>query len=249
MVMHQERYYTVVGIFVVGAIALMIFASLFFYNEYLQAKKDTYVMFFEGSLAGLKTSAKVTYRGVTIGEVKLIEIVENRTKTDVRIVVYVDFYKSRSFGKRHNTVPILLNKGFVASISDANLLTGESHIQLLHSSAHQVFQQKYYHKYPIFPTQRKPKSMSAAEVLETAKKTLKDISDFLQSKEVRSTLEATRAMTDSIQKVMNKLDENAPPVIAYLTQAFSQFSKAAFSAQNLTDYLLRHPESLLRGKA
>ena len=55
-------------------------------------------------------------------------------------------------------------------------------------------------------------------------------------------------MTDSVQKLTNKLDENAPPVIAYLAQSFSQFSKAAFSAQNLTDYLLRHPESLLRGR-
>lgn len=247
--MHQERYYTIVGIFVVGALALMVFASLFFYNEYLEAKKDTYVMFFEGSLAGLKTSAKVTYRGVTIGEVKLIEIVENKTNTDVRVVVYVDFYKSRSFGKRHNAVPILLNKGFVATVGETNLLTGEARIQLLPSDDHQVFKQKYYHKYPIFPTQRKPKSISAAEVLETAKKTLKDISDFLQSKEVRSTLQATREMTDSMQKLMDKLDENAPQVIAYLTQSFSQFSKAAFSAQNLADYLLRHPESLLRGRS
>ncbi len=247
--MHQERYYTIVGIFVIGALVLMVAASLFFYNEYLQAKKDTYVMFFEGSLSGLKTSAKVTYRGVTMGEVKLIEIVGNRTNTDVRIVVYVDFYKSRSFGKRHNVVPILLNKGFAATVTQPNLVTGDAQIKLLPSSEHQVFKQKYYHKYPIFPTQRKPKSISVTEVLETAKRTLKDISDFLQSKEVRNTLEATRAMTDSIQKLTNKLDENVPPVIAYLTQSLSQFSKAAFSAQNLTDYLLRHPESLLRGKS
>ena len=82
--MHQERYYTIVGVFVVGALALMVYASIFFYNEYLQAKKDTYVMLFKGSLLGLKTSAKVTYRGVTMGEVKLIEIVENSANTDVK---------------------------------------------------------------------------------------------------------------------------------------------------------------------
>jgi paraquat-inducible protein B len=44
------------------------------------------------------------------------------------------------------------------------------------------------------------------------------------------------------------LDQLVPPALNNFSQGMQQVSEAANSTQNLTDYLARHPESLLRGK-
>ncbi|KTD53758.1 putative transmembrane protein [Legionella santicrucis] len=250
--MHQERYYTFVGIFVVGALCLMIFTARFLYKEYLVARHDTYVMFFQGSLTGLKITSKVTYRGVKIGEVKLIEIAENKDKTEVEIPVYVDFLVARTFGAKYHPVDILIKKGYAATVMQTNFLTGDAEIALIPSAkSTEISSAKkgFYNRYPIFPTIENKKTTSFSDALTSVKITLNTINDLLQSKEVAQVIKQTRAMADSIEKLANNLDLNTPPFIAYFTQALTQFSKAANSFENLTDYLSRHPESLLRGKS
>ncbi|WP_253264801.1 MlaD family protein [Legionella longbeachae] len=250
--MHQERYYTFVGIFVVGALCLMFFAARFLYKEYLLARHDTYVMFFQGSLTGLKVTSKVTYRGVKIGEVKRIEIAENKDKTEVEIPVYVDFYVARTFEAKYHPVDILIKKGYAATVTQTNFLTGDAEIALIPSTkSTETFPAKkgFYNQYPIFPTIENKKSTSFSDALTSVKITLNTINNLLQSKEVAQILKHTRSMAESIEKLANNLDQNTVPVIAYFTQALSQFSKAANSFENLTDYLSRHPESLIRGKS
>lgn len=249
--MHQERYYTFVGIFVVGALCLMIFSARFLYKEYLLARHDTYVMFFEGSLTGLKVTSKVTYRGVKIGEVKLIEIAENKDKTEVEIPVYVDFYVARTYTTEYHPVDILIKKGYAATVTQTNFLTGDAEIALIpptKTTGIVSARTSFYNHYPTFPTIENKKTTSFSDALASVKTTLNTINDFLQSKEVAQLIEHTKAMADSIEKLAANLDQNTQPVVAYFTQALTQFSKASNSAENLTDYLSRHPESLLRGK-
>lgn len=250
--MHQERFYTFVGIFVVGALCLIIFTARFFYKESLLANHDTYVMFFKGSLTGLKVTSKVTYRGVKIGEVKLIEIAENKDKTEVEIPVYVDFYVARTYGRKYHPVDILIKKGYLATVMQTNFLTGDAEVALIPSPKPTKkirFKNSFYNTYPIFPTIENKQTTSFSDALTSLKTTLNTISTFLHSKEIAQVIEQTKAMADSIEKLANNLDQNTVPFIAYFTQALTQFSKAANSAEHLTDYLSRHPESLFRGKS
>ncbi|WP_019216166.1 hypothetical protein [Legionella tunisiensis] len=77
---------------------------------------------------------------------------------------------------------------------------------------------------------------------------MEDISKFVRSEEMRQTINAIKNMAESFERLTNSLNEDTPPVLTYFTQTLQQISGAAYSAQNLTDYLSRHPESLLRGK-
>lgn len=247
--MRHERFYTLVGLFVTGAIALMLLGAAFFYEEYKRAQVQTFVMFFKGSLRGLIVTAPVTYRGVKIGEVKLIEITENKAKNQVRIPVYVQFFVEKSFGFSQDPVHLLINNGYVANIAKPNLLTGVAEVELVQSTATRAFKQTYYHGYPIFPTRNTiEKYTTIDDALNTARQTLEDISKLVRSKEVRDTLEAARVMADSIDKLAGSLNQNIPSVTAYLNQTLKQIANAAYSTQNLTDYLSRYPEALLRGK-
>ncbi len=110
--MRSEKFYTWIGLFVVGAFILMIMGSVFFYQEYKHNKLQMYVMFFKGSLQGLNSTTSITYRGVKIGEVKLIEITENKARNKVMIPVYVDFFVENNFGLTQNPIHLLISKGY-----------------------------------------------------------------------------------------------------------------------------------------
>ncbi|KTD33638.1 MlaD family protein [Legionella israelensis] len=246
--MRQERLYTLIGIFVVGAFGLLIYGSIFFYNEYIKEKMETYVLFFKGSLNGLESRSTVTYRGVKIGEVSFIELTENTLKNMVDVVVYVQFFVDKT-GFRDNPIRLLINKGFVADISKPNFLTGVASIELIQTDKPPSSKQHYYRGYPIFPTvPQVEKYTSFDETLKSAKKTLDEIREFLQTKELQKTAESLRKMADSIEILANNLNQNVSPFVAYFSQSLKEVGKAAYSTQNLMDYLSRHPESLLRGK-
>ena len=46
----------------------------------------------------------------------------------------------------------------------------------------------------------------------------------------------------------NTLTQQMPGVLLYFNDSLRQISKAAYSTRNLTDYLSRHPESIIRGR-
>ena len=246
--MVHERYYTFVGVFVVVALSLLVLGSGYLYHLYQETKNQTYVMFFNGSLTGISDSSIVAYRGVKIGEVKLIEITENDTKTNVKIPVYVNFYVEKRFGITVRPIELLIKKGVVANISQPSLMSGAAQIDLIETDSPPTGQQKYYRKVPIFPTHAVENPTTFNDTLKTIRTTVKEFGDFIHSKEVRDTIDSTKAMADSLEKLANKINQNSTPFLSNFTQTLTQVSKTANSLQNFSDYLSRHPESLIRGK-
>lgn len=300
--MNQERLYVLVGLFVGGALSLILLTALYIYNEHLHEKVETYVMFFKGSLSGLHVGSDVTYRGVKIGEVKLIELTENKEKNKIKIPVYVQFFVERSFIGATNPIQLLIRKGYVANIKKPNFITGISSINFINTNnAHpengQVLAK--YHGYPVFPTNNQPKVyINLDESISSAKQAFDSISQFVKSERVIGAFDSTKTMAESMDRLIKDLDslvkptfanfnhsldklyslagnlENSmppmftnvnatlkdlsglainlnqlmPPLLGVLSQSMKQVSSAANSSQNLTDYLARHPESLLRGK-
>lgn len=248
--MRHKRFYTLVGLFVLGALALLVVGGIFFYKQYMQSKVETFVMFFKGSLKGLDSTTPVTYRGVKVGEVRLIEITENKAGNNVIIPVYVEFFveKSLKFGK--NPVQLLIINGFVADISKPNFLTGVADIELIKANPVPLrFKQTYFRGYPVFPTRNSTeKFTSLDESLKAANAMFHDISHFVRSAEIRQTIQATKAMADSLDKFITNLDDYAPSLAVNFNASLKKIGNAAESTQNLTDYLARYPESLLRGR-
>lgn len=248
--MRQNRFYTLVGIFVLGSMVLMIFGATLIYKNHLQSEVQTYVMFFKGSLKGLDISTPVTYRGVKIGEVKLIEITENKAGNNVVIPVYVEFFVEKTLGFSTNPINVLIANGFVADISKPNFLTGIADIELVKVTPLPAkIQQKYFRSYPIFPSRNTvDKYSSIDDSLKAANKMFNNISELIKSKELHQTINSTRMMVDSMNELARNADQYLPSITAYLNQSLKKIGNAAESTQNLTDYLSRNPESLLRGK-
>jgi paraquat-inducible protein B len=262
--MQQENTYVGIGLFIFGAVLLVILGGLFFYSEYQHGKKETYVMLFRGSLTGLDSNSPVTYRGVTIGKVKRIELTTNNSNSTVAIPVYVEFFIEKSFVQQRNPIQILINKNIVAEITSPNLLTGTAAIELVPAGPKQVpFKVKTFHGYLRFPTDSTiSDDVKANDTFKTLRTTLEDISHFIKSKDLKDTLSSMTNMANSVNTLSVNMDKQVPKAVGYLDngifyfkegvqqfrESLQEFSKAAYSVRTLTDYLSRHPESLLRGK-
>ena len=70
----QVENKTMIGLFVVGAIALVVVAIGVLGSGKLFRESVPYVMVFEGSVKGLNVGAPVVFRGVKIGAVSIIRM-------------------------------------------------------------------------------------------------------------------------------------------------------------------------------
>ena len=70
---------TLIGIFVAGAIGLIVAGILIISGgKLLLVDKTNYVLYFQGSVKGLKVGAPVVFRGVKVGEVIKMAIYADR---------------------------------------------------------------------------------------------------------------------------------------------------------------------------
>ncbi|WP_133130747.1 MlaD family protein [Legionella yabuuchiae] len=248
--MHRERTYTLIGIFITGAFIILIVSAFFFYETYLKQEMETYVMFFNGSLEGIDSRSAITYRGVKIGEVSRIELTESRQGKTVDVPVYVQFFVERTAGFRQNPIRLLIEQGYVADVSKPNLITGIASIELIQSGEPPKNHRTYYNNYPVFPTTLiVDKHTTIEETLKVARETMEEIREFVKSGEMQDMVRSINQMSDRVEKLAHQLNQNVTPFMTQFGQSMQQVSKAAESTENFMDYLLRYPESLLRGRA
>lgn len=250
--MKQERFHIGLGIFIVGAVLIAAATAVTLYNQYLQGKIETYVMFFKGSLSGLEAGSPVLYRGVKIGKVNRIELTANKAQTNVAIPVYVEFFVEKSFAQRNNPIKVLIGNNMVATITAPSLFTGKSTIKLVPADKKRniIWKPTLYHDYARFPTQNiNEDSISINDALKTAEKSFKDISLFFQSKKVQDMIQSFTNMAHGVESFASGINTEVPVAFRSFNEGLRSFSRAADSTKNLTDYLARHPESLLRGKS
>ncbi len=88
--MSKQANKTVIGAFVVGAIALAVAAIMIFAGGKFLTRYNTYVMYFPGSVKGLNVGAPVVFRGVKIGSVKTIDLRYDSKTLQVQIPVLVE---------------------------------------------------------------------------------------------------------------------------------------------------------------
>ena len=66
---------TAIGVFVVGALILLMVAIVVFGSGNLFKQTNKFVLYFDGSVKGLSIGAPVVFRGVSIGTVKDISLI------------------------------------------------------------------------------------------------------------------------------------------------------------------------------
>jgi len=134
--MSKETSKTMIGGFVVGALALGVAAVLVFGSGGVFKKTNKWVLFFDGSVKGLDVGAPVLFRGVQVGSVTDIKLTSDLETMTAQIPVYIETDPSRWEIKRSEEMaPVakmtsLIEKGLRAQLELKSLVTGKLMIEV-----------------------------------------------------------------------------------------------------------------------
>lgn len=131
---------TLIGAFVVGALALVVAALLMFGAGRFFTHKLPFVLFFDGSVNGLDVGAQVKFRGVPVGSVTDIRLgapgVDTSTSS-FRIPVFIEIDQERAAGlgargilDDPNRAIKLVEQGLRAQLQLQSIITGVLYIAL-----------------------------------------------------------------------------------------------------------------------
>ena len=251
--MRKEPDKKLVGAFMV--VGLLIFLAIigYFVEEKIYARsRNLVVMFFDESVNGLNVGSPVVFKGVEVGTVAKIALLANTNKLEFSIPVYVRMEKQgiKALGKydsKQALLDALIEKGLRARLATQSYVTGQLMIELEMLPGTPVVLHPNMAKYVEIPTALSP---------------MGELSRGLQTLPIRQSVEKFNAFLDGlnaempkVRGVIQKTDrlvsrdlQSVGDVLNNLNNAMIGITDAARSFRNLTDYLERHPESLLRGK-
>lgn len=136
--MSKQASPTLIGAFVLGAIALALAALIILGGGKLFTRQLPVVMYFEGSLAGLSPGAPITFRGVRVGQVTEVFLRYDLSKQNIRIPVFgvITPDQIRTVGEAQPDHPEgsgmkqLIEQGLRAQLGVASLVTGQMAVNL-----------------------------------------------------------------------------------------------------------------------
>ncbi|MEA3156983.1 MAG: phospholipid/cholesterol/gamma-HCH transport system substrate-binding protein [Betaproteobacteria bacterium] len=125
---------TLIGVFVLGAAVLAVAAVLFFGSGLFHEKRLRAVSFFNGSVAGLRVGAPVTFRGVPVGEVKSLGV---RVMPDGQSIIQIGMELVPGMVAIYGAdrgqdadVPALVARGLTAKLVTQSFVTGLLNVEL-----------------------------------------------------------------------------------------------------------------------
>ena len=139
--MSKQSNPTLIGAFVVGAVALLALAVVVFGGSELLARKAVLVTYFDGSVKGLRTGSNVVFRGVRVGFVRGISLLTDietlAPKIEVTMELLPDSIKIIRQGKRIEggmgsiiSVEQLVDAGLSAQLGSESFVTGQLLVEL-----------------------------------------------------------------------------------------------------------------------
>jgi paraquat-inducible protein B len=255
---------TVIGAFVVGAIALAVVGVLLFGGGKFFQAKTTYVIFFEGSVQGLHVGAPVVFRGVQVGQVTDVEALFDPKETTVRIKVLVDVVPSKVRvpegyvrATPQENLELLVQRGLRASLQTQSFVTGLLLVGLDFHPGTPIKRLGFDPTYPEVPTV--PTEMQAlldearqavtklgqlplAEILGEAIGMLKRVNTLLDLPELRQALVSLHELVTEVQQLMHHADGQIVPLGTKLSGA----TEAAHAAMETLRVALGDVQKLVR---
>lgn len=246
--------------------------------EKTYVKKVRWLLNFEGSVRGLSVGAPVEFRGIEVGKVVDMKLAFDYDKMSFRIPVVIEIEPERikttgkEIGDSRTRAEILTEKGLRAQLKQGNLLTGQLYIDMDIHPDKPPQKIKYDGEYPEVPTIPAPLEEITKSVTKIVDK-LDRIPLEQIGNDLRDTMAHLKKSSEQLQKLMKNIDEKVAPAATAtlektettltkvdrllnaesptgyeLKRALSELANAAHNINLLTDYLERHPESLVYGK-
>ncbi|PXW29199.1 intermembrane transport protein PqiB [Paraburkholderia caballeronis] len=236
------------------------------------------VMYFNQSLRGLAVGAPVDFRGITLGQVTDIGIQYDPKQHNFTMPVTMDLYPLRlsrrvrgeppapQTPQSHELLKRLVSRGLRGQLRTGNLLTGQLYIALdmfPKAAPAQAKLDRDPMELPTVPNTLDELQLQVADIakkldqvpfdqigtnLNSALKNANQLFTQLNGQlvpQARDTLAAAQKTFGSAEATL----QQDSPLQSDVHQALQELTRTLQSLNALSDYLERHPESLLRGKS
>lgn len=248
--MSKQVNKTLIGSFVVGAIALLVVALVIFGSGEFFKMRPKFVMYFDTSVKGLNVGSPVNFRGVPIGAVTDVQLRFNAKDLKLKIPVFVELYPERisvTDGERSlQNVSRLIEKGLRAQLKMQSLITGQLMIELdFYNNKPAVFVgEGKFDEIPTIPSSldeisRTLENIRFDQIAEKLTKTIEGIERIINSPELGTTLTSLTAAIKDIQTLVRNVDDKIGPLTkeygALATNANDELDKISAAVAKMLD--------------
>jgi paraquat-inducible protein B len=238
----------IIGAFVLGAVAIAV-AGLFVLGggKFLE-KKYMRVMYFDGSVKGLRVGAPVTFRGVEIGTVSNIAIHANTEDLTTRIPVVVEIDPASietTGGSLDDQLPRLIKRGLRAKLELQSLVTGQLQIELDFFTDTKARLVESKTKYPEIPTVPSTLSKLAKdlekiplpEIAHRVSAILASMQKFVDNPELNQSVHNLSQTILDLQKLVKDVDRHVNPLLGSATTAIGHADELVLNVNQQIDPL------------
>ena len=238
----------IIGAFVLGAIALAV-AGLFVLGggKFLK-KKYMRVMYFDGSVKGLKVGAPVTFRGVEVGTVSNITIRTNSKDLTTRIPVIVEIDPDSietPGGHLGDRLPQMIKLGLRARLELQSLVTGQLQIELDYmpdTKAKLVGGKTKYAEIPTVPSSlskfaKDLEQIPIGEIGHRVSAVLASIEKFMDNPGLGQSVNNLNQTILDLQKLVKDVGRHVDPLLGLATAAIGHVDKLALNVNQQIDPL------------
>jgi paraquat-inducible protein B len=247
---------TLIGAFVVGAVALAVAAIVLFGSGKFFRKTELWLTFFEGSVKGLNVGSPVVFRGVQIGEVTDIIVGFDPAKLEVLIPVFfeVDPKKFQDIGGGQETGDrdmheALISRGLRVQLQMQSLVTGQLLVNVdfyPDTPANIIGMERFkdtielreWWEIPSVPTplQELEKALSGLnikEITEDVRKAMDGIAKLANSPELHEGIIVIKDTLKDVQKLARNLDSKLEPLATRIDQTLVEARAGIGDARKL----------------
>ena len=251
----------IIGVFVVLSCMLFVAAVVIFGGNIFFKKEDIVIAYFDGSLKGLSIGAPVTYRGISIGQVKDIRINirdNGRENHNITIPVLIALTAGQSVtvkgterGSKYGTEEFLeamCEQGLRAKLKMQSLVTGTRYIDLaFYENTTPVYRDKEgkYFEIPTLPSEsyqlaRVMENINFEELFEKILNTFTsleslsaDLATLLNNSKTQTLVDELSAATASLNSILTQIDGSISPIIQNLENSLGEIESLAAKSNQL----------------
>jgi paraquat-inducible protein B len=245
---------TMIGLFVVGAIALVVVAIGVLGSGKLFKESVPYVMVFEGSVKGLNVGSPVVFRGVKIGAVSGIHMHFNYATKAMTILVYADFEQGQieivnmdqetaarlKEAGRYVVMRELIGRGLRAQLEMQSIVTGQLQIALdfypdkpaIYTGIDKTIQEIPTIPTPLQELTKKIESLPIDEILNNANSAMDGIAKFVRSPELKESIANLNIALKDVQNLVRNVDSQVKPLSAGLSETIRDTQKLVRNADS-----------------
>jgi len=245
---------TTIGLFVVGAIALILVAVGVLGSGKFFKVSVPYLMVFEGSVKGLNVGSPVVFRGVKIGAVSSIRMRADYATKAFTIVVYTDFdpsqiqivnldeatFKAKTRVDRYANMRELVARGLRAQLEMQSIVTGQLQIALdfypdkpaVYSRIDETIEEIPTIPTPLQEITKKLESLPFEEIFNKANLAMDGIAKLVQSPELKESVANLNTALKDVQSLVRNVDSQVKPLSAGLSETIRDTQKLIKSADS-----------------